>query len=235
MIDDPKQCPTSGDFALNLENLIGQENITTVIETGGYIGLGSTTIIANALKAQKDTMFLSIEVSPECIEDAKINLQRLELDHKVRHINALSIPRSLEPEPADIEELVVGHVNELREMGIAVEVEFDEIDRTMYYYLESAHHADVPDDGLKTAFTILKKHQRRPELILLDSAGHLGFIEFQYLISLLRNTCYIALDDVFHIKHIDTFCAMKGDPRFDIRALGMEKNGYLIAKFTPRG
>jgi len=62
----------------------------------------------------------------------------------------------------------------------------------------------------------MKKFDYKPDLVMLDSAGHMGFIEFKYVLSLLKGSCVFILDDVNHVKHYDSLRLMKNDSRFNV-------------------
>jgi hypothetical protein len=75
---------------------------------------------------------------------------------------------------------------------------------------------DVEDNLLQTA---LEAFDMRPDLIILDSAGHMGFIEFMYLMKRIPqdHECLLALDDIDHVKHFDTMeMIRKNSGRFEI-------------------
>jgi hypothetical protein len=81
---------------------------------------------------------------------------------------------------------------------------------------------------------VLAHFEYQPDFVLLDSAGHLGHLEFVYTTSKLRGRCFIALDDTNHVKHYQSVLDMKQDPkRFRIVAESKEKFGFCIAEFNP--
>jgi hypothetical protein len=75
--------------------------------------------------------------------------------------------------------------------------------------------------------------ENRPDLVLLDSAGHVGWEEFQVFCQEVKSPCWLVLDDVFHLKHDASLEAIRRDPRFQIHRLEKEKFGYCIARFEP--
>jgi len=78
------------------------------------------------------------------------------------------------------------------------------------YRTEIKHN--VPDDMLAVACRI------NPELIILDSAGHLGFIELQYTLGLMSGkSFYLVLDDIGHVKHYHSMEYIRSMPnQFEI-------------------
>jgi hypothetical protein len=61
----------------------------------------------------------------------------------------------------------------------------------------------------------------------------MGHVEFEYVLPLLRGTCHIALDDIYHVKHYRSFKQVQSDPRFELVGVSEEKFGFCIARFTP--
>ena len=74
----------------------------------------------------------------------------------------------------------------------------------------------------------------KPDFVLLDSAGHMGIIEFDYFLSLVRGPCTLMLDDTRHVKHHPSLQRMKADPRFVIELESPEKFGFVLASFHPK-
>ena len=50
----------------------------------------------------------------------------------------------------------------------------------------------------------LAKLDFKPDLVILDSAGHMGLQEFKYLMDRVEPGFYLALDDTNHVKHYQT-------------------------------
>lgn len=168
-----------GEFLTLLADLIAEHEITKVIETGTYYGTGTTMAIIDGLTRHgKDFEFHSIEVNPMHYAVAKTNVPKLK---GVNLINGLSIPRDMIYEDIDYslfpEDIIVDHKK----------------DRERLYRLEVAHRVQEDVLGSLRGF--------EPELIVLDSAGHIGFLEYQYVIDNYENGFYLALDDTNHIKH----------------------------------
>jgi peptidoglycan/xylan/chitin deacetylase (PgdA/CDA1 family) len=115
-------------------------------------------------------------------------------------------------------------------------IEYDDIfvdhreDQRVEFYHEETNFPDVPDNLL---YRCLKIFNFKPDFVLLDSAGHIGNIEFNCLIDNLHGPCYIALDDIYHIKHHHSFRQIQTDSRFELICHSKEKFGFCIAKFTP--
>ncbi len=214
------------EFGSAIHSLFKEIRPKKIIETGTYLGTGTTTIIAGSIKriGIENAAFLSIEVNPLHIRHAYFNLQNNGLIENVKLLHGLSVPRRMLPTMQEIKDRTVENI-EFEDIF----VDHKEHERAMNYYRET-NFSDVPDDILGKS---LAQFQNKPDFVLLDSAGHIGYVEFQYLIQLLEGPCYIALDDIYHIKHHKSFLEMKSDPRFEIIVDSKEKFGFCIAKFNP--
>ena len=230
-IDNPSgkdltQVDDQSEFSREIHRLFTEIRPQKIIETGTYHGSGTTRIIAGALKDSgvENSTFYSIEIDPRNCIIAAENLRAAGLLEYVRIVNGVSIPRKELPSREEIQDYTVDNI------------EFDDIfvdhqasERALLYYQETAFD-DVPDDLLGNC---LKEFDHRPDFVLLDSGGHIGYAEFVYLIGKISASAYIALDDIFHIKHRKSFELVKSDPRFDIRVTSGEKFGFCIARFNP--
>lgn len=215
---------TESHFGRCVRQLFSQIRPRRVIETGTYHGTGTTTIIASALRDSgiDDAVFFSIEVNPHNYRKALANLAKQNLSVSV--LNGLSVPRHLLPSMGQIEQ---HYVREVEADGIFVDHE--EAQRAMLYHKET-DHPDAPDDLLGRC---LKEFDYRPDFVLLDSGGHMGHVEFRYVLPLIQAPCHLALDDIYHVKHHRSFQELGDDPRFKLLTVSEEKFGFCIAKFTP--
>lgn len=182
------------DLQHNITDIIGQEVITKVIETGTYLGLGTTKAVLKGMKAHAmEFQFISIEVNPNHHKQAIANNIGVA---GVEFWNGLSIPKPQLPTDTTFnvpDHIIVDHQPSVRKLLYEREVRFN-----------------VKDDLLKSAIDYLGGD---PELVILDSAGHMGLIEFKYLMSLLPNhEFWLILDDIGHVKHYESFELIKQQP-----------------------
>lgn len=213
------------DFSLAITEVFSEYKPSKIIETGTYLGTGTTQIIASTIKRLKlNSKFFSIEVNPHNYQSAIQNIKAAGLSDYVTLLNGLSVPRSILPSEVEIKKNTVSNI-EFDEIF----VDHNENDRVKLYYAET-NFKNVPENLLEKC---LVEFAYSPDFVLLDSAGHMGEIEFNFLISRLKKECLIALDDIYHIKHHKNFKLMQGDKRFDIITSSKEKFGFCVAKFTP--
>jgi len=211
-------------FGAKIRDLFSKIRPKKIIETGTYLGTGTTTIITKSLQTLgiDDAMFFTIEVNPQNHARAKKYFETNNI--KVNALNGLSVPRAMLPSREEISQKTITDVD-----YDGIFVDHKQENRVELYYSET-DFPDVPDNLL---YKCLKMFDFRPDFVLLDSGGHMGNIEFNCLIEHLQCPCYIALDDIYHIKHHKSFRQIQSDSRFELVTASKEKFGFCIAKFTP--
>lgn len=198
-----------------------------IFETGCYNGMGSTKLIATLIRniPIPDAKFYSIECNSNNVSAAMNNLVRDGLMPYVSLTPGLSIPRKMLPGFHAIQE----SIDEARKSEVVVDHGHDAANAAMYYHTETEKF-DL-DDRISDVMSLL--HQK-PDFILLDSAGHLGKIEFDYVVSKLSHPCAIALDDTRHLKHYLSRKMILDDSRFEVLTDNEEKFGSMLVKFIPK-
>jgi len=200
------------EFGQVLEDIILEVNPKIVVETGTLRGKGSTRIIANALlQLDHVATFFTIEVNPSRWDEIKENTNRYLQNDKIdlKLICGLSVPRIMLPTLEEIEQML-----------LEKSCKFD----AKRFYNDV--NQDVPDDWLGV---ILRMYV--PDVIFLDSAGHMGFIEFNYVMQYMSKHPFILiLDDVSTIKHWKTVEVLKEDSCFEIINF---TSRFCIAKYNP--
>jgi glycosyltransferase involved in cell wall biosynthesis/ADP-heptose:LPS heptosyltransferase/predicted O-methyltransferase YrrM/Tfp pilus assembly protein PilF len=223
---DLTQIDGESEFARAIRKFFKIHQPRRIVETGTYLGTGTTRVITETLRdlGIRNAIFHSIEINPQHFALAQTNLRAAGLDTFVHLQRGLSVPRALLPTIAQIEEQTVSQPE-----FSDIFVDHREAQRAKLYYAET-NFSGCPDDLLGQ---ILGRFDNRPDFVLLDSGGHMGYVEFQYLIQKLAGPCLIALDDIHHIKHHKSLQVMRRDPRFEILVESQEKFGFCIARFTP--
>lgn len=214
------------EFSTRIRDVFLEHKPRYIIETGTFLGTGTTSTLAKALLDLRLDLaeFYSIEVNPENHMQARRNLEAAGLDQRVRLLNGLSVPRALLPSLEQIEDQFVTNIP-----FDDVFVDHQETQRSALYYRET-NFPNLPEDLLGYC---LRATGYRPDFLLLDSGGHMGNIEFNYVIERLEGPCIIALDDVYHVKHRRSLDQIQKDCRFRIMHLSHEKFGFCIAAFDP--
>lgn len=203
---------SSGAFNKALTALVANNGITKIIETGTYLGTGTTRAILEGLQAHgKPFQFFSIEVNPNNYQKAVLNTGKVE---GLYLLNGLSISKS------DLPKVV-----EFTDFPENIVVDYQEKTRSSSYVTEVSYN--VKDEVL---YDCLKALDCKPELVVLDSAGHIGMQEFDYLMNYVQGKFFLALDDINHVKHYKTVQKIKDDERFTIVWETSDKFGSLLAK-----
>ncbi|HLL91101.1 MAG TPA: hypothetical protein VK324_17510, partial [Tepidisphaeraceae bacterium] len=198
--------PAGGESSLcaRIRALFEQIKPRRVIETGTYHGTGTTRALAEALRdVSPDAQFVSIEINPRHYAKAVANLRTAKLP--VRVINGISVPRKLLPTLAQIEQQYVAEVQ-----ADGLYVDHDAPERAKLYHHET-DYPEIEDDVLGTA---LAEFRSKPDVVLLDSGGHVGLVEFQYVTARLKGPCHVILGGTQHVRHHRSLTALKADSRF---------------------
>lgn len=215
-------------FSRTIHDLINIRRPLKLLETGTHFGTGSTRIICNALQAagmlnpdlRPRPKFYSIECNPRYFAVARSNC----MSYPVLLQQGLSIPRSLLPDKAKIQEEYV-----VKQPSEDIFVDGMEGRRADEYHAETDFAG--ADDLLDRCLT---DFDYCPDFLLLDSAGHIGFIEFTYVIPKLKAPCLIVLDDTKHVKHYETMKFIKANPKeYKIIVESDEKFGFAVVEYNP--
>jgi hypothetical protein len=200
--------------------LLARARPRKIVETGTGQGLGSTLAICQTLaeNGAPFEQYYSIEVNPELYAQAWNNLSQR--GFRPRLLRGLSIPRSMLPTEADLR-------HQLEPLAGAPDAT---LSARIAAIQQETHFPEALDDLLGF---VLRNFDQAPEFLLLDSADHLGFIEFQYAFSLVKAPCYLALNGVRQWKHAQSLKAMQADPRFKLLELADDNGGYCVASFNP--
>lgn len=204
---------STGEFSKHLTAMIAAMGITKVIETGTYLGEGTTrAIIKGLLQHKRPFHFISIEINPQHHAIAKKNTGKIQ---GVDLWNGRSISKDHPLISTDFSGLpsyvIIDHQPEHRTALYEKEVDFD-----------------VDENLLQKAVDFF---DGKPELVLLDSAGHYGWAEFNAILSLINAPFILALDDTNHGKHWQSVQVMKSKPEiYEIIFETDDKFGSVIAK-----
>jgi hypothetical protein len=230
----------------NLTEVIRDENkknkINYVIETGTYQGKGSTRMIAETFVHEvSPPEIITLEANWRNWKKAKKNL---EMYNFVKPIWGLSVPKN---EAIDFVkgDYAIHHQDEYPDIfidGGSDPLSFylkelnGEFGYTPYkllnYYLKSFEKRDrkIHFSGEDQLRKYLSKYKKESPIIMLDSSGAIGLLEFNIVKEIMGDdTYYLLLDDIFHLKHFRSYEEIKQDPSFKILMVDKE-GGWLFAK-----
>jgi len=227
-------------FIAALTRLFSERTITHVFESGTFNGLGSTTTLAKTILSSKSKMekFITLEVDQNFHSQAKRNLLSYSF---ITPVLGLSVSQSEALEFISKDAAILHHEK-------YPDIFIDNIeDPQGFYYNEikgklsqkteswlgflSFFRKPHLNEFVENAFDkFLPEFKGKSSLILLDSAGGLGFFEFQKVSQLLADESYcLILDDIHHLKHFRSYETIKMDARFSILDINLD-HGWLIAE-----
>ena len=167
----------SNEFRDVVKRLVNEYNINEVVETGTFLGTGSTKVFAG-----EGLNVFTIECNPNHLTQA---VQNLEGFNNVCFIHGLSLQR---------EKLI----KDLMSMDFPDGGIYDSTRPKVFYTQEVLQPVLVED-----ALSLFANNDKR-QLVFLDSAGGVGYLEFIEFMSWplnIRRNKVLLLDDVTHVKH----------------------------------
>lgn len=181
----------SNEFRDTVKRLVKEYDINEVVETGTFLGTGSTKVFAG-----EGLNVFTIECNPNHITQAVQNLEGL---NNVCFVHGLSLKR---------ENLIKG----LMSMTFPDGGIYDSSRPKVFYAQEVLQPVLVED-----ALSLFAKNETK-QLVFLDSAGGVGYLEFIEFMSWplnIRRNKVLLLDDVTHVKHEKSVQSLK-DWGFDV-------------------
>jgi predicted O-methyltransferase YrrM len=170
----------SVEFENTVNEIVKKYKIKRIVETGTYLGTGSTMIFAKT-----DLPVISMECVLDNVKAARKNLAAYP-NVTVHH--ALSLD----------ETTMYDAIVEASERYYPPDLRHDSINFVTTYLCEIDHKVEWVD-FLKTQI------QEPPQLVFLDSAGGLGLAEAHVVIrECLSTDTVLMFDDIDHVKHYYT-------------------------------
>ena len=227
-----------------LRDVIVRHRIEHVVETGTHEGLGSTRFVAESFpRGVRPRSFVTIEAGWKSWRRARRNLRQfpavtpvwghtLELRRAIEFVERDECIRRHERYPDvfidDVDDPVGFYTRELKSglsgapRGLHKRLAFA-IDRRWRY----------GGEGL-LASCLMRVRDERP-LVVLDSAGGTGWLEFTTVRETMGTRPYVLLlDDVHHLKHFRSLEHVRHDDAFEILGLD-ERHGWMLARHERGG
>lgn len=234
-------------FVNELQKLFKNNQISHIIESGTFIGLGSTTTLAKAIIAsgRPKPKFYTLEVDYINYKAAKVNLAPYPF---IEPVWAISVSHQEAVNFINQDEAILHHEN-------YPDIFIDRLDNPQKFYLDEINGQLFKTKvnfgkwqtlkfmlGLeqKPVFqeSFFEQHiplinQTKP-LFLLDSAGGLGWLEFNTMLKYMEGRDhFIILDDIHHLKHFRSYAFIQDNEHYTILAKNLE-NGWLIAEYKAK-
>lgn len=232
------------EFSLALDELFEKNEISHLLETGTYLGLGSTSFLANSILKSKKKLpiFFTLEVDGNIHKKAKKNLKKYPF---VQPIWGLSVRSEEAVNFTKNDDAILNHEQ-------YPDVFIDDIKDPIKFYLTEIEGKLSKNIYKKHLFKKLKNFFKSKDvmpfqenifgeiipqiknldpLFLLDSAGSLGYLEFNKIQELMDGCShFLILDDIHHIKHFRSYRDVKANSKYTILAENLE-HGWLIARY----
>jgi hypothetical protein len=217
------EVPRSDRLVEALSRGIASVRPKAVIESGTFMGTGSTRLILEAFAEARPEAFYTIEVAPSLVQQARANLAAFPW---VEVVWGLSVNRQqaiafVESDPF------------LRDLDPSLDIFVDFLPDPRSGYLDEVRKGiggdaaqDTPDGML---VPLLEKHRNDRPLISLDSAGGISWLEFQIMRETMGDHPYLLfLDDINHIKHYRSKLAIESSKDFAVYDCDFEE-GWMVA------
>jgi len=223
-------------FKETLRRLFAEHDIDYVIETGTWLGTGSTRTLARAFRPNRPPRaYFTIEGNLTFHLIARLNLARWKF---VRPLWGNTVAR-------DKALAFIRQDAALRQHEHYPDVFIDDTNDPVAFYTNEiagklGKNALISAvDWLGDTFltrredllqTLLVRHGDHRPLVLLDSAGGIGWLEYQIVRDTLGNRPYwLILDDIHHLKHFRSFADVQTRPDFRVIDHSLA-DGWLVAE-----
>lgn len=228
-------------FKATIDEIFAKNEVRFVLESGTFKGTGSTTTLANSIIKNKANIekFYTIEVDKKFYNIAVKNLEQFSF---IEPIWGLSVDKATALNFIENDEAINNHQNYpdvyIDTLNNPKQFYIDEIDGKLSKAARQSFLKKLLSFGINkaTVFTenvfhkLLPKLANSTSLILLDSAGGIGYLEFLTAIDYLKNSnYYIILDDIHHLKHYRSLEYIQAGNGFELIATS-KKDGWAIAK-----
>jgi hypothetical protein len=239
-------------FSVSMTNLsqvseiIKNENkknrIRYVIETGTNLGLGSTKMLAETfINEEQPPEIITLEANWLNWKKAKKNLEKYNF---VKPFWGLSVSKDKAVDFVKNDYAILHHQEfpdiyidggddpkgfyEKELSGEFGYTRFKLVNLIFKYFENRDKKKYFGGEDLLKKF--VSKYKKEVPLILLDSAGGIGLLEFKIVTETMgSDPYYLLLDDINHLKHFRSFKEIKENPSFTILAENVE-SGWVFAK-----
>lgn len=203
-----------------------------VIETGTYLGLGTTSALIDAVRGSKQwkggnkIQIHTIEANYNNYKKAKKNLEPYDVWVHVHHGLSLDLDECLTFIEND--DVLLNHEE-------YPDIYFDSPDPVQFYSDEVKGQLKAFGEGPQgregIMYGLALDNIKKNPLFVLDSAGGMGFLEYQRVVGMMgENLFYVWLHDVDHLKHFRSVLHMKD--YLDCTVLVSHGTEWVLAAFN---
>jgi hypothetical protein len=230
-------------FKATLEWLFAENDIDLVVECGTYLGVGSTASMAQAIinSGKPHPEFITIEADELIYNEAVENLKKFPF---VTPVWGLSVD-CVAAREFILQDDAIRHHEQYPEVFIdyidnPVETYIEEIEGQLSKTLQKGASYDVESKRIlegrrfrdNVLGSLVDKLENATPLFLLDSAGGIGYFEFQTVGRMMNGRPhFVILDDIHHLKHFRSYRDISDENGgYTIINESLE-NGWAIAKY----
>ncbi len=228
-------------FKQIITQILKEGNVKSILESGTFNGLGSTSMLSEIVLNNKIKLnyFYTIEVEKAIYEEAVFNLKKYSF---VKPIWGMSLSKKdclnfIEQDEAinnheKYPEIFIDSTTNPKDF-YKKEIEGNltrniSVKKNVIEKLRTYFKNDFVQNCLKKYLPSIKNDN---PIILLDSAGGVGLLEFQTVMNIMKNkSFYLILDDVHHLKHFRSLEFVRKNNSFHILAENLEQ-GWVVAKY----
>lgn len=201
-----------------LTSALNRLNISHAVETGTHHGTGSTRMLIDAFRASHARHYFTITTMEADWASYTRAVANLAGQGRIEAQWGLSVGREEAIAFLRSDPVLSDHSGEPD-----IYIDGDGVDPRSFYLNElegkltdqdaaTPRPPAMPDGLLRNAL----EKCAEPVLILLDSAGGVGYLEFQIVMDTMKKPFLLVLDDCNHIKHYRSLRRIKSDPRFKL-------------------
>ena len=211
---------------------LAKYKVKAAVETGTFYGSGTTTRLWRAArKVAPSATITTIECNKKYFNDARTYFAKAGLTTHLQPLLGVTVPKFMLLSLAEIEAQFVRRESEFGELGAPLDHAPE--NRVKAYFKES-HAPDVEHGVLDK---VIQASSTPIGLFVLDSAGHLGRVEFHYLLGLAlqfpakfsRPFC-IMLDGTSHCKHLRSLQFVKKQPGWKVLRESTDRFGWAAVE-----
>ncbi len=230
-----------------LSKAIEKNKIECILETGTHVGLGSTKFIAECIASPSpQTRFVTLEIDWVSWRQAKRNLAKFDFVDCVwgRSVDMNAALRFIEKDEClgDHEkypEIFIDNISNPKQFykneieGHLSVSNKQHSSLLIYDRLMRLYHRLTKYEGDNLLSRYLHILQGKRPLIVLDSAGGIGLLEFNIVCDVMENhEFFILLDDINHVKHFRSLQMIRANASYELLGVDYD-DGWALAKYTP--
>ena len=230
-------------FKATLDWLFAENDIDVVIECGTYLGIGSTASMAQAIinSGKPHPLFYTIEADEQIHKEAVENLKRFPF---VTPLWGLSVDCAAARDFILNDDAIRNHEQYpdvfIDYIDNPIDIYIEEIEGQLSKTLEKnealllevtsgSNGREFRDNIL---YSLADKLENATPLFLLDSAGGIGYFEFQSVQQIMNGRPhFIILDHIHHLKHFRSYRDISDESNGYTIINESVENGWAVAKF----